>query len=185
MQPEFPDEDILALFGEKEGSHDGKAWILLFDGASNALGHGIRAVLISPENHYIPMTARLCFSCTNNVAEYEACVMGILAAIESKVKVLEVYSDSALVVHQLKGEWGTRDQKLIPYQSYIRGLMKHFDSIKFHHIPREDNQLVDALTTLSSMFEISQDEGMPMIKMRSYEQPTYCYLVEEESDGKP
>ena len=63
--------------------------------------------------------------------------------------------------------------------------MKHFDSIKFHHIPREDNQLVDALTTLSSMFEISQDEGMPMIKMRSYEQPTYCYLVEEESDGKP
>jgi len=63
--------------------------------------------------------------------------------------------------------------------------MKHFDSIEFHHIPREDNQLVDALTTLSSMFEISQDEGMPMIKMRSYEQPTYCYLVEEESDGKP
>jgi len=80
MQPEFPDEDILALFG-----------------------HGIGAVLISPENHYIPMTTRLCFSCTNNVAEYEACAMGILAAIESKVKVLEVYGDSALVVHQLKG----------------------------------------------------------------------------------
>jgi len=45
-------------------------------------------VLISPENHFIPMTTRLCFSCTNNVAEYEACAMGILAAIESKVKVL-------------------------------------------------------------------------------------------------
>ncbi|XP_027927575.1 uncharacterized protein LOC114184465 [Vigna unguiculata] len=146
MQPEFPDEDILALFGEKEG-----------------------AVLISPENHFIPMTTRLCFSCTNNVAEYEACAMGILAAIESK----------------LKGEWETRDQKLIPYQSFIRGLIKHFDSIEFYHIPREDNQLADALATLSSMFEISQDEEMSMIKMRSYEQPTYCYLVEEESDCKP
>jgi len=185
MQHEFPDEDILALFGEKEGSHDEKAWILLFDGASNALGHGIGAVLISPENHYISMTARLCFSCTNNVAEYEACAMGILAAIESKVKVLEVYGDLALVVHQLKGEWETRDQNLIPYQSYIKGLIKHFDSIEFHHIPREDNQLAYAFATLSSMFEISQDEEMPMIKMRSYEQPTYCYLVEEELDGKP
>ena len=55
--------------------------------------------------------------------------------------------------------------------------MKHFDSIEFCHILREDNQLADALATLSSMFEISQDEDMPMIKMRSYEQPTYCYLV--------
>jgi len=99
MQPEFPNEDILALFGEKEGGHHEKAWILLFDGASNALRHGIRVVLISLENHYILMTARLCFNCTNNVAEYEAYAMGILAAIESKVKVLEVYGDSALVVH--------------------------------------------------------------------------------------
>jgi len=35
------------------------------------------------------------------------------------------------------------------------------------------------------MLEISQDEEMSMIKMTSYEQPTYCYFVEEESDGKP
>jgi len=114
MQPKLPDEDILVLFGEKQGGHHEKAWILLFDGAFNALGHGIGAVLISPKNHYILMTTRLCFSCTNNVAEYEACAMGILAAMESKVKVLKVYGDSALVVHQLKGEWETRDQKLIP-----------------------------------------------------------------------
>jgi len=100
MQPDFPNEDILALFGEKEGGHHEKAWILLFDGAYNALGHGIRAMLILPENHYISMTTRLCFSCTNNVAEYEAYTMGILAAIKSKVKVLKVYGHSTLVVHQ-------------------------------------------------------------------------------------
>jgi len=41
------------------------------------MGHGIGAVLISPENQYIPVTARLCFDCTNNIAEYEACAMGI------------------------------------------------------------------------------------------------------------
>ena len=49
MQPEFPDEDIMALFEEKEGSDEEESWSMVFDGASNALGHGIGAVLISPE----------------------------------------------------------------------------------------------------------------------------------------
>jgi len=75
MQPEFPDEEILSLFKEDD---DDDTWILFFFyGSSNALGHGIGAILISPERQYIPMTARLCFDCTDNIAEYEACVMGI------------------------------------------------------------------------------------------------------------
>ncbi|XP_017428581.2 uncharacterized protein LOC108336620 [Vigna angularis] len=185
MQPEFPDEDIMALFEEGRKNRDEETWVLLFDGASNVMGHGIGAVLISPEHQYIPMTARLCFNCTNNIAEYEACAMGIRAAIESKVKILDVYGDSALVVHQLKGEWETRDSKLIPYQAYIRGLMEYFDAITFNHIPREDNQLADALATLSSMFEVDQDAELPMIEMKSHAQPAYCHFIEEEVDGKP
>jgi len=77
VQLEFPDEKILVL----EYDNNENMWTLFFDGASNALGHGIGAVLISPTRQYIPMTARLCFDCTNNTAEYEACVMGIRAAI--------------------------------------------------------------------------------------------------------
>jgi len=157
MQSEFPDEDIMALFEGDQEEQNGKTWTLLFDGASNVMGHGIGAILISPENQYIPMTARLCFNCTNNIAEYEACAMGIQAAIESKAKILNVYGDSALVIHQLKGEWETRDPKLIPYRAYIMELVEYFDSIEFQHIPREDNQLADALATLSSMFEVNQD----------------------------
>jgi len=36
--------------------------------------------------------------------EYEACALGIQAAIDLKFKLLKVYGDSALVIHQLKGE---------------------------------------------------------------------------------
>jgi len=185
MQPEFPDEDIMTLFEDDQEDENIKKWTLLFDGASNVMGHGIGAILISPENQYIPMTARLCFNCTNNIAEYEACAMGIQAAIESKAKFLNVYGDSALVIHQLRGEWETRDQKLIPYKTYIMELVEYFDFIKFHHIPREDNQLADALATLSSMFKINQDGVMPMIQMKSHEGPAYCHFIEEELDGKP
>jgi len=185
MLPDFPDEDISALFHVDEYNHEVNTWTLVFDGASNVMGHGIGAVLISPENQYIPVTARLCFDYTNNIAEYEACAMGIRAAIEYRVKILEVYGDSALVVHQIKGEWETRDQKLIPYQVYIKGLMEYFDAITFHHIPREDNQLADALATLSSMFELNQEGELPTIKMKSHEHPVYCIFIEEELDGKP
>jgi len=54
------------------------------------------------------MTTRLCFDCTNNIAEYEACVMEIRAAIDFKVKSFKIYGDSALVI-QIRGEWETRD----------------------------------------------------------------------------
>ncbi|XP_028186430.1 uncharacterized protein LOC114373084 [Glycine soja] len=121
---------------------DRDKWIVWFDGASNILGHGVGAALVSPDNQCIPFTARLGFDCTNNMAEYEACALGIRAAIDFNVKLLKVYGDSTLVIHQLKGEWETRDHKLIPYQAYIKELAEFFDEISFHHIPREENQMV-------------------------------------------
>ena len=80
---------------------------MYFDGAFNVLGHGIGAILISPKGKYCPFTARLNSDCTNNVAEYEAYIMGLQAAIAKKVKNLKVYGDSALVIYKLWGDWLT------------------------------------------------------------------------------
>ena len=70
MHPELPDEDIMALFEEEVEDEDRDKWVVWFDGVSNALGHVIEAVLVSPDKKYIPFTARLCFDYTNNIAEY-------------------------------------------------------------------------------------------------------------------
>ena len=86
---------------DKEGPEPGEQWTVTFVGASNATGHGIGAVLTSPRNTHMPFTARLCFDCTDNVMEYEACVMSLEAAIDLKIKILEVYGDSALVIYQV------------------------------------------------------------------------------------
>ena len=134
---------------------DRDKWIVWFDGTSNALGHGVRAVLVTLDNQCIPFTTSLGFDCTNNMAEYEACALGIQAAIDFKVKLLKVYGDSALVIHQLRGEWETRDHKLIPYLAYIKKLTEFFDDISFHHNPREENQMADALATLAFMFQLT------------------------------
>ena len=50
MHPKFPDEKIIALFKEKLEDEDKDKWAVWFDGASNALGHGVGAALVSPDN---------------------------------------------------------------------------------------------------------------------------------------
>ena len=185
MHPEFPDKDIMALFEEEAEDEGRDKWVVWFNGVSNALGHGSEAVLVSSDKQCLPFTARLCFDCTNNMAEYEACTLGIRAAIDFRVKLLKVYGDSALVIHQLKGEWETRDHKLVPYQDYIRELMELFDDISFHHIPREENQMVDALATLSSKFKVSPHGDFPSIDIRCCVGPAHYCLIEEEEDGQP
>ncbi|KAE8685499.1 BTB/POZ domain-containing protein SETH6 [Hibiscus syriacus] len=183
----FPDEDLLCIsMNEEVRTNDEFAtWKLYFDGASNALGRGIGAVLISPENIYYPFTSRLEFFCTNNMAEYEACVMGLKAAIERKIKFLKIYGDSSLVVYQLRGEWETKDPKLLEYRNFTLELVKEFERVTFNYLPREENQMADALATLAAMFQATKKVDMMPIKMQVYEIPAHCYSVEEEVDGKP
>jgi ribonuclease HI len=187
---DFPDEDIMVLnykepIGDDEGLEPGARWKLAFDGASNAMGHGIGVVLISPRNGYTPLAARLCFDCTNNIAEYEACIVGLEAAIDLRVKIFEVYGDSALVICQVKGEWETRHPKLIPYRAYVMELAKHFDEITFHHFPREENQVADVLATLSAMYKVNFHNEAPLIKVERRDEPAVCTVAEVGLGDKP
>lgn len=82
---------------------------------------------------------RVDFDCTNNITEYEACILGLEEAIDMRIKFLEVFSDSALVINQIKGEWETRHLGLIPYKDYARRLSTFFTKVEFYHIPRDEN----------------------------------------------
>ena len=125
MSFDFPNEDLMAVLQiEEEKSLKEDGWKMYFDGASNALRRGVRVVLISPEGNHCPFIAKLSFECTNNVAKYEACVLGLQAVIEKRIKSLKVYGDSALVICQLNGEWETTDSKLVPYQEFIKKLIE-------------------------------------------------------------
>ena len=66
-------------------------------------------VLISLENIIIEKSLRLGFSATNNEAEYEALLMGMTMVQRMGGKVVEIYSDSRLIVGQVKGELEAKD----------------------------------------------------------------------------
>ena len=144
---EFPDEGIMLIrdcniLDPEEGPEPKSWWTLVFDEASNAQGNGIGEIITSLTGFHLPFTTRLCFECTNNMAEYEACIFDIEAAIDLRTKILEVYGDSALVISKVKGEWEARDHKLIPYKEHVLKLIPYFDEITFHHIPQEENQMI-------------------------------------------
>ncbi|CAL8169972.1 unnamed protein product [Prunus armeniaca] len=83
----------------KEASNVDKAqWELYVDGSSNQAGAGVGIVLSSPEGVDLEYSVRLDFPASNNVAEYEALVLGLQLARTLKVGRLVVHSDSRLIV---------------------------------------------------------------------------------------
>ncbi|GAU31019.1 hypothetical protein TSUD_214550 [Trifolium subterraneum] len=189
---DFPDEEIMYLkmkdcdepvFGE--GPDPESQWGLIFDGTVNLYGSGIGAIIVTLKGAHIPFTARLQFECTNNIAEYEACIMGIEEVIDLRIKNINIYGDSALVINQIKGEWETRHASLIPYRDYARRLLTFFNKVELHHIPRDENQMADALATLSSMYRVNRWNEIPTISIRCLERPAYVFATEEVVDDKP
>lgn len=189
---EFLDEDVMYLKMRdcdeplpEEGPDPELGWKMIFDGAVNVFGNGIGAILVTPDGNHIPFTARLMFESTNNMAEYEACILGLEEAINMRIAILDVYGDSALVINQIKGEWETRHPWLIPYKDYTRRLLPFFNKVSFHHIPREENQMADALATLASMYKGSSPNLVPQILLTSLERPAYIFTIDVATDDKP
>ena len=69
------------------------------------------------------------------MVEYEACIMGLKAAIHLRIKFSSVFGDSALVISQIKGEWDTKHSNLIPYREYVLTLIPNFEEVTFEHFP--------------------------------------------------
>jgi len=121
----------------------------------------------------------------NNIVEYETCIMGIEEAIDLRIKNLDIYGDSTIVINQIKGEWETHHPGLIPYRDYARWLLTFFNKFELHYIPREENQMADALATFSSTYKVNRQNDVPLIKIICLERPAYVFAAEEITDDKP
>ncbi|XP_075091638.1 uncharacterized protein LOC142171831 [Nicotiana tabacum] len=98
----FPNEEV--LFVEEDIAESYPGWRMFFDGAANVKGAGIGAVLISESGQHYPTSTKIRFSCTNNMAEYEARILGIRMTVDMNIKELLVIGDSDLLIHQVQGE---------------------------------------------------------------------------------
>ncbi|XP_065620827.1 uncharacterized protein LOC112000149 [Quercus suber] len=125
-------------------------WKVYVDGAANQRGSGVGLVLVSPEDHVIEKSLRLRFPATNTKAEYEALLQGMAMVQKMGGKSVEMFSDSRLVVGQVKGEMEARDPRMQEYLSQVKRLQSNFDPFSLSHIPRGGNSHADSLATLAT-----------------------------------
>ncbi|XP_070010463.1 uncharacterized protein [Nicotiana sylvestris] len=158
---------------------------MFFGGVANFKGVGIGDVLVSETDQHYSVSAKLRFPWTNNMVEYEACILGLRLSIDMNVQELVVIGDSDLLVHLVLVELATKNAKILPYLHCVQDLIKRFTKIEFKHVPRIQNDFVDALDTLFSMIQCPEKNFINPIPIGIHKQPTYYAHVEEESDGNP
>ena len=138
---------------------------------------------------HIPLLAKLNFVATNNVAKYEASIVGLEALLAIDVKEVEIYGDSALVLTQAQRIGKTKEEHLKPYQAYLEGVCQKFTKIEYTYVPRSQNQFADALATLASLVQILKNTFVRPIEIKRREAPAHkrevCMLDDEINDGKP
>ncbi|XP_059670967.1 uncharacterized protein LOC132316511 [Cornus florida] len=111
-------------------------WTLSFDESSTSTGGGARVVLTPETGQAQNLSYKLTFGCSNNTVEYEALVLGFLAAREAKIKRLH-------------------EPALAAYRTIIQKLSGYFSELQKTHAPRTANRHPDALATLASKVEIT------------------------------
>jgi ribonuclease HI len=84
----------------------------------------------------------------NNVAEYVALLEALQCALSLKAKALHVYSDSQVVVRQMRGEYICRSSRLYSLHWTCRKLARAL-SFSISHVPREDNAEANQLANIA------------------------------------
>ena len=72
---------------------------MFFDGSSSKEVVGVGVVFVSLAQEAISLSYKLEFEATNNVAEYEALILGLRAIKDMGIKEIFVFGDAELVVN--------------------------------------------------------------------------------------
>ena len=147
-------DDLQALFLEVAEFYQTQAggfWRLFCDGAcrGNPGPAGTGAILKDPFGNLQAQAARYLGQATNNVAEYQALLLGLEMARERGVKRLEIFTDSQLVVEQLNGGYQIKSPKLKPLWLQAREELQKFEAYAISHIDRALNVEADRLARLA------------------------------------
>ena len=127
--------------------------------------------MISPEKENITQSCKLDFEVTNNVVEYEAFILGLQLARSLKVKNLRVFTDSKLILRQVRSLFQAKNCRLGSYRNEIWDTIENtFDAFNITFIPTDENLHADSLAISAISFKIPnqfQIQYQIQIKYRS------------------
>jgi ribonuclease HI len=130
---------------DKEKTNDAEAWRVFCDGSWGTFGAGAAAVLISPSKIKTCYAARLDFNCTNNIAEYEALLLGLLKLKAMGIRRAILKSDLQVISGHIDKSSKARDPKLEKYLGAVRRMEASFEGFSVKNILRGENEHTDLL----------------------------------------
>jgi ribonuclease HI len=142
---------------EEGTSKDAEAWTVFCNGSWGAFGAGAAAVLVAPSKVKTWYVVKLDFSCTNNIAEYEALLLGLRKLRAMGVRRAILKTDSQVIASHVDKSSKARDPKLERYLDTVRRLEAFFEGFSVKNIPRGENEHADLLAK-------SAAQGLPYLR---------------------
>ena len=146
---EVMEQDALEAKQKREG-----LWTMYFDGFAAKIGVGAGMYIISPIQDFKDFSYKLTFECTNNVAEYEALLLGLHALKDLGAQRIKVLGDAELVINQVNESYQTRHPRMRAYRNEVWDMIGNFfteHTIKV--VPRYENIVVDSLAVAAGKFK--------------------------------
>jgi ribonuclease HI len=112
-------------------------------------------MLVAPSNVKTCYATRLDFNCTNNIAEYEALLLGLRKLKAMGIRRAVLKTDSQVISGHIDKSYKARDPKLEKYLDTVRRIEASFEGFSVKNIPRGDNEYADLLAK-------SAAQGLPL-----------------------
>lgn len=137
---------------------------LYVDGSSlgNTGSAGIGVVACDERGKIIATHKLSLLTATNNEAEYLAVIEALKLARRLGANEVTLFSDSQLVVQQLKGNYKVKSPKLQRLHKEALSLAQSFRQFNIVHIPRKSNELANKLAQEASFASSSRNERKPV-----------------------
>jgi ribonuclease HI len=125
------------------------------DGSWGTFGAGAATVLVAPSKVRTCYAVKLDFSCTNNIAEYEALLLGLQKLKAMGIRRAVLKTDSQVISGYVDKSCKARDSKLEKYLDTNQRLEATFEGFYVKNIPRGENEHADLLAK-------SVAQGLPL-----------------------
>jgi len=124
-----------------------KTYRLYSDGAcrGNPGEGGAGAVITDDAGNTLWEGQKYLGQCTNNIAEYQALILGLEGALAAGCRELEIFMDSELLARQIAGSYKVKNEKLKILMQEVRRLLASFSSAQVKHVLRCHNSHADRL----------------------------------------
>jgi ribonuclease HI len=140
---------------EEEINKDMEAWTVFCDGSWGTFGAGAAAVLVAPSKVRTCYAAKLDFSCTNNIAEYEALLLGLQKLRAMRIRRAILKTDSQVISGHVDKSSKARARSMKNIWIQFEGWRLLLKVFSVNNIPRGENEHADLLAK-------SAAQGLPL-----------------------